>query len=175
MSFAFDQGGQFLRYDPESAAVARIIPGGTTVQIASIKMEPYLTEDDFLRLGLEVVICIYMCLCINVRTYMRAHRQKKSIYIYIYIVSFGLKFIQEDRGISSRVCPCLHTIWLGRTPHESSLETFVFRPPGKIHIRFIGLCLVKHGGSKSISICPSLTLRQEIDGFECCYTYINMA
>mmetsp|Transcript_29978 Transcript_29978/g.73795 ORF Transcript_29978/g.73795 Transcript_29978/m.73795 type:complete len:819 (-) Transcript_29978:367-2823(-) len=59
VSFTFDQGGQFLRYDPDSGATARIIMGGTTVEIASVKMEPYLVPEDFLLLGLEILFMIW--------------------------------------------------------------------------------------------------------------------
>uniref|UniRef100_A0A6U4JV24 Uncharacterized protein n=2 Tax=Hemiselmis andersenii TaxID=464988 RepID=A0A6U4JV24_HEMAN len=59
VAFKFDQGGQFIRFDPESAAVQHLVRGGTSVLTASIKMEPYIVPEDFLRLGLEIVFMIW--------------------------------------------------------------------------------------------------------------------
>ena len=59
VNFKFDQGGQYVRYDDESAGVQKLVPGGISVATSSVLMEPYIVPEDFVRLGLEIVLMIW--------------------------------------------------------------------------------------------------------------------
>jgi len=60
ISFTFGTSGRYGVYDPEATSVQQMLPGGNHISIGTINMEPYITTDDFSRLGLEVVFLIWV-------------------------------------------------------------------------------------------------------------------
>ena len=52
--------GRFSEYDPGSNAVAPAMPDGIRLVINSVNMEPWLTYEDYARLALSMVFCIFL-------------------------------------------------------------------------------------------------------------------
>ena len=52
--------GRFSEYDPGSNAVAPAMPDGIRLIINSVNMEPWLTAEDYARLFLSLVFCVFL-------------------------------------------------------------------------------------------------------------------
>jgi len=65
VSLEFSRFGTFIMSDPSATSVQRNLPGGTTVSIGSINMEPYLTRRDFILLGFEVIFMVWVFFLIS--------------------------------------------------------------------------------------------------------------
>ena len=56
--------GMYTSFDPGAASVQKRGKGGTRISIGTLNMEPYMTNEDFNRLTLELVFMIrvfFMC------------------------------------------------------------------------------------------------------------------
>lgn len=58
INFGFNTFGMYNSYNPDAYSVQKRGPGGTRISIGTLNMEPYMTSEDYSRLGVELVFMI---------------------------------------------------------------------------------------------------------------------